>query len=134
MGHPSSSRGPPRRSFTTPTGTASSSSRTEAAEAEDAQWRVRALDLRTVHHRRSRATMPVPELIDLSHTVHDGLVTYPGLPAPMVSDHLSVRPRGVTTPRVWSSISVESRWSPTPAPTSTPPSTATHRALTLPSC
>jgi len=31
----------------------------------------------------------MPELIDLSHTVHDGLVTYPGLPAPMISDHLS---------------------------------------------
>ena len=28
-------------------------------------------------------------LIDLSHTIHDGLVTYPGLPAPRISDHLS---------------------------------------------
>jgi kynurenine formamidase len=28
-------------------------------------------------------------LIDLSHTVSDGLVTYPGLPAPVVSEHLS---------------------------------------------
>lgn len=28
-------------------------------------------------------------LIDLSHTISDGLVTYPGLPAPRVSDHLS---------------------------------------------
>ena len=28
-------------------------------------------------------------LIDLSHTVADGLVTYPGLPAPVISDHLS---------------------------------------------
>jgi arylformamidase len=28
-------------------------------------------------------------LIDLSHTVSDGLVTYPGLPAPVISDHLS---------------------------------------------
>lgn len=27
--------------------------------------------------------------IDLSHTVSDGLVTYPGLPAPRISDHLS---------------------------------------------
>ncbi len=27
--------------------------------------------------------------IDVSHTVHDGLVTYPGLPAPRISDHLS---------------------------------------------
>ncbi len=28
-------------------------------------------------------------LIDVSHVVEDGLVTYPGLPAPRVSDHLS---------------------------------------------
>lgn len=28
-------------------------------------------------------------LVDLSHTVTDGLVTYPGLPAPVISDHLS---------------------------------------------
>jgi kynurenine formamidase len=27
--------------------------------------------------------------VDLSHAVHDGLVTYPGLPAPEISDHLS---------------------------------------------
>jgi kynurenine formamidase len=28
-------------------------------------------------------------LVDLSHTVSDGLVTYPGLPAPVISEHLS---------------------------------------------
>jgi arylformamidase len=28
-------------------------------------------------------------LVDLSHTVSDGLVTYPGLPAPVISAHLS---------------------------------------------
>lgn len=28
-------------------------------------------------------------LHDLSHTIHDGLVTYPGLPAPVIRDHLS---------------------------------------------
>lgn len=28
-------------------------------------------------------------LVDLSHTVSDGLVTYPGLPAPTISEHLS---------------------------------------------
>jgi kynurenine formamidase len=27
--------------------------------------------------------------VDLSHAVHDGLVTYPGLPAPEITDHLS---------------------------------------------
>jgi kynurenine formamidase len=28
-------------------------------------------------------------LVDLSHTVSDGLVTYPGLPAPVISEHLT---------------------------------------------
>ncbi|HEY6107559.1 MAG TPA: cyclase family protein, partial [Gemmatimonadales bacterium] len=28
-------------------------------------------------------------LIDLSHVVTDGMVTYPGLPAPVIRDHLS---------------------------------------------
>jgi arylformamidase len=28
-------------------------------------------------------------LVDLSHTVSDGLTTYPGLPAPVISEHLS---------------------------------------------
>ena len=27
--------------------------------------------------------------VDLSHRIHDGLVTYPGLPPPVISDHLS---------------------------------------------
>ncbi|HEY8120417.1 MAG TPA: cyclase family protein [Myxococcota bacterium] len=29
------------------------------------------------------------KFVDLSHTIRDGLVTYPGLPAPRISDHLS---------------------------------------------
>ena len=29
------------------------------------------------------------ELIDVSHTIHDGMVTYKGLPAPVITDHLS---------------------------------------------
>jgi kynurenine formamidase len=32
-----------------------------------------------------------PGFIDLSHTVYDGLVTYPGLPAPRISEHLDRR-------------------------------------------
>lgn len=28
-------------------------------------------------------------LVELSHTIHDGMVTYPGLPGPQISDHLS---------------------------------------------
>jgi arylformamidase len=33
--------------------------------------------------------MPRRELIDLSHTVADGLITYKGLPAPIICDYLS---------------------------------------------
>jgi kynurenine formamidase len=33
--------------------------------------------------------MAHPRLIDVSHTIEDGLVTYPGLPAPLVCDYLS---------------------------------------------
>jgi arylformamidase len=29
------------------------------------------------------------ELIDVSHTIHDGMITYKGLPPPVISDHLS---------------------------------------------
>jgi arylformamidase len=29
------------------------------------------------------------KLIDVSHTIHDGMVTYKGLPPPVISDHLS---------------------------------------------
>lgn len=31
----------------------------------------------------------VPEIIDLSHAIVDGEITYPGLPAPVITDHLS---------------------------------------------
>jgi len=31
---------------------------------------------------------PRATLVDLSHAVHDGLVTYPGLPAPAIGEHL----------------------------------------------
>jgi len=30
----------------------------------------------------------MPRFIDLSHTIHDGLVTYPGLPAPRIGEYL----------------------------------------------
>lgn len=33
------------------------------------------------------------ELIDVSHTVGHGRITYKGLPAPMICDYLSDRPR-----------------------------------------
>jgi arylformamidase len=31
----------------------------------------------------------MPGLVDLSHTIHDGLVTFKGLPAPVICDYLS---------------------------------------------
>jgi arylformamidase len=31
----------------------------------------------------------MPRLVDLSHTVYDGLITYPGLPGPVISEHLT---------------------------------------------
>jgi kynurenine formamidase len=44
-------------------------------------------------HRGSRgvprAAAGRRRLVDLSHPIHHGLVTYPGLPAPEISDHLS---------------------------------------------
>jgi arylformamidase len=32
---------------------------------------------------------PGAELVDLSHTIEDGMVTYKGLPAPLICDHIS---------------------------------------------
>ncbi|MEP6613714.1 MAG: cyclase family protein [Mucilaginibacter sp.] len=41
-------------------------------------------------HKRAHVTLTSDEqLIDLSHTVFDGLVTYKGLPAPIICDYLS---------------------------------------------
>jgi kynurenine formamidase len=31
----------------------------------------------------------MPRLVDLSHTIEAGMVTYPGLPGPVITDHLS---------------------------------------------
>ncbi len=31
----------------------------------------------------------MPQYIDLSHAIEDGMITYPGLPGPIISDHLS---------------------------------------------
>ncbi|MEO6282215.1 MAG: cyclase family protein [Dyadobacter sp.] len=41
-------------------------------------------------HKRTPVDTPSPEkLVDLSHTIFDGLVTYKGLPAPIICDFLS---------------------------------------------
>jgi kynurenine formamidase len=34
-------------------------------------------------------TTPAARFIDLSHTIEDGMITYKGLPAPLICDHLS---------------------------------------------
>ncbi len=31
----------------------------------------------------------MPRYIDLSHVIEDGLITYPGLPAPVIDEHLT---------------------------------------------
>jgi len=40
-------------------------------------------------HKRTLAAGPTAEYVDLSHTIHDGLITYKGLPAPIICDYLS---------------------------------------------
>ena len=58
---------------------------------------VRILNKRIVAERHKRPAQlaqaaprsTAPAHIDLSHTVHEGLVTYQGLPAPLISDFLS---------------------------------------------
>ena len=41
------------------------------------------------HKRQAATTQPDTSYIDLSHVIHDGLVTYKGLPAPIICDYLS---------------------------------------------
>src|SRR6188474_6884 len=42
------------------------------------------------YHRAMQASTRTPgRIIDLSHTIHSGMVTYPGLPGPEISDFLS---------------------------------------------
>lgn len=59
--------------------------------------RVTILNKAIIVERHKRSRMPAPaedrapagKLIDLSHTIEDGMVTYKGLPAPLICDHLS---------------------------------------------
>jgi kynurenine formamidase len=55
---------------------------------------VRILNKQIINERHKRAVQPQVEqsdqkFIDLSHTVEDGLITYKGLPAPIICDYLS---------------------------------------------
>jgi len=58
---------------------------------------VRILNKRIIEERHKREAAPeagakglhMPSHVDLSHTVYDGLITYKGIPAPMICDFLS---------------------------------------------
>lgn len=41
------------------------------------------------HKRKTETVISSPKLIDLSHVIFDGLITYKGLPAPIICDYLS---------------------------------------------
>ena len=44
---------------------------------------------RAHHNPEPRSNAASDRLIDLSHTIEDGMITYKGLPAPLICDHLS---------------------------------------------
>jgi arylformamidase len=58
---------------------------------------VRILNKRIIEERHKRGaarsadanSLPAPTHVDLSHTVHNGLITYKGIPAPVICDFLS---------------------------------------------
>lgn len=55
--------------------------------------RVQILNKRIIEEKHKRqpfnASSGIPRLVDLSHTIEQGLVTYRGLPAPLICDYLS---------------------------------------------
>ena len=66
------------------------------------------------------------ELIDVCHSVEDGMVTYKGLPSPVITDHLTREASRRFTRRERSFTSGRSRWSRTPARISTLRFIVTH--------
>ena len=50
---------------------------------------VHILKKQVITERHKRAEPPRRLLIDVSHTVEDGMITYKGLPAPIICDYLS---------------------------------------------
>lgn len=40
-------------------------------------------------HKRQPALTSTQTLVDLSHPIRDGMITYPGLPGPVITEHLS---------------------------------------------
>ncbi len=52
--------------------------------------RIRNKEIINEAHKRGAINYPIdPSYIDLSHVIYDGLVTYKGLPAPIICDYLS---------------------------------------------
>jgi arylformamidase len=82
------------------------------------------------HKRRANAAQPSEAtdhsvFVDLSHTIEDGMITYKGLPAPVICDFLATRTAAPSTRRGPSSRSARSTCARTPAPTSIVRITAT---------
>jgi kynurenine formamidase len=50
---------------------------------------VRILNKEIINEQHKRGSVDSLNYIDLSHTIYDGLVTYKGLPAPIICDYLS---------------------------------------------
>ncbi len=50
---------------------------------------VRILNKEIINEKHKRGLVDSPDYIDLSHTIYDGLITYKGLPAPIICDYLS---------------------------------------------
>ena len=84
--------------------------------------------------RSSGPTSRDGTLVELSHVIRAGMITYPGLPGPEITPHLTRKPRGAATPPVPSSRSAGSAWWATPGRTSTRPITAIPGAPTWPRC
>ena len=47
------------------------------------------LNKEIINEKHKRDLSDSPDYIDLSHTIYDGLITYKGLPAPIICDYLS---------------------------------------------
>jgi hypothetical protein len=73
-------------------------------------------------------------MVELSHVVTAGMVTYPGLPGPEITQHLTREESRAHYAPGSEFESAGSRLSATPAPTWTAPTTATQRAPTWPGC
>jgi arylformamidase len=70
--------------------------------------------------------------VELSHQIDTGMTTYPGLPAPEITPHLTREASRAVYGERRSSRSTGSAWSATPAPIWTAPITATPAAPTWP--